>query len=58
MLEESVVSEYILPNGIKILHKYRAGVVAHLSLMFNTVMRDESDNENGLAHFIEHMLFK
>lgn len=58
MLEESVVSEYILPNGIKILHKYRAGVVAHLSLMVNTGMRDEADNENGLAHFIEHMLFK
>lgn len=58
MLEEGVISEYILPNGIKILHKYRAGVVAHLSLMVNTGMRDEAADENGLAHFIEHMLFK
>ncbi len=58
MLEESVVSEYILPNGIKIIHKYRSGVVAHLSLMVNTGMRDEAADENGLAHFIEHMLFK
>ena len=58
MFEESVITEYILPNGIKILHKYRAGVVAHLSLMVNTGMRDEAANENGLAHFIEHMLFK
>lgn len=58
MFEESVIAEYILPNGIKILHKYRAGVVAHLSLMVNTGMRDEAANENGLAHFIEHMLFK
>ena len=58
MLEESIISEYILPNGIKILHKYRAGVVAHMSLMVNTGMRDEAADENGLAHFIEHMLFK
>ena len=58
MLEESIISEYILPNGIKILHKYRAGVVAHISLMVNTGMRDEAPNQNGLAHFIEHMLFK
>ena len=58
MFEESVITEYILPNGIKILHKYRAGVVAHLSLMVNTGMRDEAANEKGLAHFIEHMLCK
>lgn len=58
MLKESEISEYILPNGIRILHKHRPGAVAHLSLMVNTGMRDEADNENGLAHFIEHMLFK
>lgn len=58
MPEESIISEYILPNGIKLLHKHRPGSVAHLSLMVNTGMRDELSNENGLAHFIEHMLFK
>lgn len=58
MFEESKISEYILPNGIKILHKHRPGAVAHISLMVNTGMRDELTNENGLAHFIEHMLFK
>lgn len=58
MLEEGKINEFILPNGIKILHKQRKGVVAHLSLMVNTGMRDEAENENGLAHFIEHMLFK
>ena len=58
MSEESIISEYILPNGIKILHKHRPGAIAHMSLMVNTGMRDESANENGLAHFIEHMLFK
>ena len=58
MFEESIISEYILPNGIKILHKHRPGAIAHISLMVNTGMRDELANENGLAHFIEHMLFK
>ena len=58
MTEDSFVSEYILSNGIKVLHKYRSGNVAHLALMVNTGMRDEASDENGLAHFIEHMLFK
>ena len=58
MPEESIISEYILPNGIKILHKHRSGAIAHVSLMVNTGMRDELPNENGLAHFVEHMLFK
>lgn len=58
MPEESIISEYILPNGIKILHKHRSGAIAHVSLMINTGMRDEMPNENGLAHFVEHMLFK
>lgn len=40
------------------MHRHRQGAVAHLSLMVNTGMRDELTNENGLAHFIEHMLFK
>ena len=58
MSEEGIISEHILPNGIKILHKHRPGAIAHIALMVNIGMRDELDNENGLAHFIEHMLFK
>ena len=58
MFEKERISEYTLPNGIKIIHKHRPGAVAHLALMINTGMRDELTNENGLAHFIEHMLFK
>ena len=58
MPEDSTISIYTLPNGIKILHKHRPGAGAHLALMVNTGMRDELSNENGLAHFVEHMLFK
>lgn len=58
MPEENIISEFVLPNGIKILHKHRTGTIAHMALMVNIGMRDELTNENGLAHFIEHMLFK
>jgi predicted Zn-dependent peptidase len=32
--------------------------VAHLGLIINTGSRDELEDEHGLAHLIEHMLFK
>ena len=55
---EGLISQYTLDNGIRIIHKHRPGAIAHLALMVNTGMRDEMENENGLAHFIEHMIFK
>lgn len=58
MSDENLISQYILQNGIKILHRRRAGEVSHLALMVNAGMRDEGDKENGLAHFIEHLVFK
>ena len=32
--------------------------VSHCGLMVNTGSRDEHENESGMAHFIEHMIFK
>ena len=58
MSEEGIINEYILPNGIRILHKHRSGQIAHLAMMVGTGMRDEQPDENGLAHFVEHMIFK
>lgn len=34
------------------------GAVAHCGLMVNTGSRDEKDHESGMAHFIEHLIFK
>lgn len=53
-----IISQTVLPNGIKIIHRHRAGELSHLALMVNAGMRDEKEDENGLAHFIEHMAFK
>ncbi len=58
MNEEDKYKEYTLPNGIRLLHKERKGEIAHLVLMVETGSRDEEDSENGLAHCVEHMIFK
>lgn len=47
-----------LDNGIRLVHHRIPGLVAHCGLIINTGSRDESENDHGIAHFVEHMLFK
>src|SRR5664280_122728 len=47
-----------LDNGIRLVHYHIPGLVGHCGLIINTGSRDESVPEHGIAHFIEHMLFK
>jgi len=47
-----------LPNGIRLIHKQSASEVAHCGLAINVGSRDEDPSEQGLAHFIEHIIFK
>jgi predicted Zn-dependent peptidase len=47
-----------LDNGIRLVHYRTPGLVAHCGLIINTGSRDETLSEHGIAHFIEHMLFK
>ena len=47
-----------LKNGIRIVHKKTSGAVAHCGLIIKGGSRNESDKEQGLAHFIEHVIFK
>ncbi len=49
---------YTLPNGIRLLHKYSASSIAHCCFVVNAGARDEAHGKDGLAHFIEHLLFK
>jgi predicted Zn-dependent peptidase len=49
---------HTLKNGIRLVHRSVNSPVAHLGLFINTGSRDELINEHGLAHLIEHMLFK
>ncbi len=49
---------YTLKNGIRIIHKQDKSPVAYCGLILNTGSRDEQDEEHGIAHFIEHVIFK
>jgi predicted Zn-dependent peptidase len=49
---------HILPNGIRLIHKPTDSPVGHLGVLINTGSRDEEPDEHGLAHFIEHSVFK
>ncbi|MDR1056159.1 MAG: insulinase family protein [Prevotellaceae bacterium] len=47
-----------LPNGIRIAHIYCKSRVAYCGFTINTGTRDELPDEHGMAHFLEHTLFK
>ncbi len=55
---ENKYYESVLPNGIRLIHKEKKGEIAHLILMVETGTRDEQAHQNGLAHFVEHTIFK
>jgi len=45
-------------NGIRLIHHFVDSPVAHCGVIFNTGSRDEEEREQGMAHFIEHTIFK
>ena len=49
---------YILPNGLRVIHQYTPSQVAYCGYAVNAGSRDEDADTPGMAHFIEHMLFK
>ena len=57
-MQENKYIETVLPNGIRLIHKEKAGEIAHLVLLVETGTRDEKAHQNGLAHFVEHTIFK
>ena len=52
------IQTHQLTNGIRIIHLHSNSAVAHCGMMINTGSRDEAAHEQGMAHFIEHALFK
>ncbi|SOD20304.1 M16 family metallopeptidase [Pedobacter xixiisoli] len=49
---------HTLKNGIRILHVPVASAISHACILINAGSRDEEDAQMGLAHFIEHLIFK
>ncbi len=55
----ATVNKTVLANGIKIISKSMPWVRSVcMGVWVNTGARDESEDESGLSHFIEHMIFK
>ena len=58
MQENSQTFYHILPNGVKIVHRWTPSPVAYVGVMVGAGTRDEAPEENGMAHYIEHCVFK
>lgn len=49
---------FTLENGIKCVHKYVNQPVAHIALTIGAGTRDECVEQHGVAHLVEHLMFK
>ena len=49
---------HTLSNGIRLLHVPDVSPITYCGFAINAGTRDENDDEQGMAHFVEHMLFK
>lgn len=49
---------HTLENGIRLLHVPSALTISHACIIINSGSRDELESQSGLAHFIEHLIFK
>ena len=58
MQENSQTFYHILPNGVKIVHRWTPSPVVYVGVMVGAGTRHETPEENGMAHYIEHCVFK
>ncbi len=49
---------HILPNGLRLIHVPTTSHVAYCGLSINAGSRDDLSGKAGLAHFVEHTIFK
>lgn len=47
-----------LKNGLRLIHKEVDSPISHFGVLVNAGTRDESLEQMGLAHFVEHTIFK
>jgi len=59
MGENQDIEQFTLSNGLRVVHLPKPeNAICHCGLMIEAGSRDEHPSEMGLAHFIEHSLFK
>lgn len=47
-----------LHNGLRIVHEEVASPISHFGVLVNAGTRDELPQQMGIAHFVEHTIFK
>lgn len=47
-----------LVNGLRVVCRQRTGFVSYIGVVVNAGSRDEDREHEGLAHFVEHTIFK
>lgn len=47
-----------LNNGIRLIHKEIDAPISHFGILVNSGTRDENPAKMGIAHFVEHTIFK
>ena len=54
----NIIHYHTLPNGLRLVHITTTSQVAWCGLAVNAGSRDEQEGHYGLAHFVEHTIFK
>ena len=49
---------WMMPNGLRIIHEPLRSRVAYCGFAIDAGTRDEREEEQGMAHFVEHLIFK
>lgn len=61
-MAEAEFETFTLSNGIRCVHRLprggRADSVAHIALTIGAGTRDEAAEQHGVAHLVEHLMFK
>lgn len=58
MTPEPVITHHTLSNGLKAVHRMYPGMTEYCGVAVNAGSRDETPDRHGLAHFVEHTIFK
>ncbi|WP_294070373.1 M16 family metallopeptidase [Proteiniphilum sp. UBA1028] len=53
-----MIHTHTLSNGLRIIHRPFPSGISYCGIVVNAGSRDEYPDEFGMAHFVEHMLFK
>ena len=55
---EETCHTWVMPNGLRIIHEPSRSRVAYCGFAVDAGTRDEQEQEQGMAHFVEHLIFK